>query len=273
MNYAIIASTKDPAGITIHNSLLEQYSFVERDQFDGNLVYESKEHHTRLYLIKDELVLADNLHTQIKEEILIFASKHRSGSDTKSFAVHSIGNWGSVKGGGKSEWLCLSSALLQLSIFKQLLKNGKNDFEKTMEATHHGPYTEKPSVFVEVGSTEKEWKDKTNGSIIAKCIMEGILAQEKTTVAIGIGGPHYCNNFNKLSERKNIAFSHIYPKYLLEQLTPALVQQAIQKTVEEVDYVVVDWKGLGKQKQHVVDVLKSLGQEYHRTDVLLKNHS
>ena len=62
--------------------------------------------------------------------------------------------------------------------------------------------------------------------------------------AIGIGGPHYCNNFNKILLRTDTAISHIRPKYLLEKLDEELIKQSVQKTVEKVDFVLLDWKGL-----------------------------
>ena len=78
--------------------------------------------------------------------------------------------------------------------------------ELTMEATHHGPFVDKPAVFVEIGSTEKEWNDKNNGKIIAETIMSGLNDEnENYKIAVGIGGGHYCNNFNKLVLRTDIA--------------------------------------------------------------------
>ncbi len=341
MQFAIIASKRDPAGITIHKALRELFSFSSSGMFDGNQAFinqkEKKENESRkisLCLINAGLIESDELDKKIGADIFIFASKHRSSSNTKSFAIHSIGNWAEAKAGGKLGVLCPSSAILQYEIFKSIRKSGRAGYEITMEATHHGPYMEKPSIFVEVGSTEEEWNDPENGKIIANAIMQGIdqyrgycllssqvknnvanadqkespisesSNEEKTNengrhvneigifqneknkgngkgknneqsgesikTAIGIGGPHYCNNFNKLSESKSIAFGHICPKYHLDRLNEDLIRQALEKSREKVDMVVLDWKGLGGEKQRVVGILGKFSIPIERADKLLK---
>jgi len=274
---ALIASGKDPAGRNIHQQLLSLDFEKTSGQFHGNLIHSMRvqDAEISLYLIADELLAADNLETQIEADIFIFLSKHRSGSNTKSFAVHSIGNWSEAKAGGQDRVLCPSSAVLQYLVFLELLKNKREGYEITMEATHHGPYIERPAIFVEVGSTEEEWQDQENGSIIAKTILDALEKYskkdyEKPAIAIGIGGPHYCNNFNKLLERKNYAFSHICPKHFLQELDHDMLKQAIEKNVEKVESIVLDWKGLGAEKQKVLDAVHRFGIKVERTDQLLK---
>ena len=179
MKFAIIASSKDPAGMNIRNKLIKLFNFtISDDKFEGNDVYEFNkfnEKEVKLYLINDELIFSENIDKKIEEDYLIFASKHRSRSNTKSFAVHPIGNWAKADVGGTERKLCPSSAILLKKLYLSLCEFGKDSgYELTLEATHHGPYTEKPSVFVEVGSTDEEWKDEKNGDILAKTIMKGI---------------------------------------------------------------------------------------------------
>ena len=154
------------------------------------------------------------------------------------------------------------------TLFLELNESGKNSgYELTLEATHHGPYMHKPSVFVEVGSTELEWNDKENGKILANTIMNALKKEvSDQKIAIGIGGPHYCANFNKLLLRSNYAVSHICPKYHLSNLTEELVKEAIENTNEKVDRVMLDWKGLGTEKQRIIKILKNLGLEILRLD-------
>ena len=274
MRIAFIASNKDSAGKTISQELLASGC---KD----------------LYLIEGELLLEDNLEHTIEGDLFIFLSKHRSGSNTKSFAVHSIGNWHDAKAGGKEKTLCPSSAILQHHMFKELYARQREGYEVTMEATHHGPYTEKPAIFVEVGSTEEEWQDPINGKIIAESVIAAIeksrnatqhtdnehqknnqnerKQKEKQIVAIGLGGPHYCNNFNKLSLRKNYAFAHICPKHHLQYMDEDMLGQAIEKTNEKVESIVLDWKGLGKEKQRILEMIQKTGIKIERTDQLLKD--
>ncbi len=272
MNIAIISSSKDSAGLNIRNNLIGLSGFEKTgEKFESNDVFELNEipdKKIKLYLTNDELVYSENIDKRIDADILIFASKHRSKENTPSFAVHAIGNWDKAALGGRERRLCMSSAVLLKNLFIELNENGKNSgFEITLEATHHGPYVEKPAVFVEIGSTEKEWNGKENGEIIAKTIM-GALENENNNykIAVGIGGPHYCSNFNKAVLKTDIALSHICPKYALQNLDEELINQAIKKTCEKIDFVLLDWKGLGKEKQRIVEMLKNLNLEFIRTD-------
>jgi len=274
---SIISSSKDPAGVNIRKNFLELFDFEKtNEKFDNNEVLEYNKFpnkQIKMYITDNDLIYSEYIDKRLDADIMIFASKHRSKENTPSFAVHSIGNWGKAELGGQDKKLCPSSAVLLKNMFIELNKNAKEtNYEITMEATHHGPYVEKPAVFVEIGSTEKEWNEKQNGEIIAKTIMDTVKNENKNyKIAFGIGGPHYCSNFNKIALRTDIALSHVCQKYQLENLDETLINQAIEKTKEKVDFILLDWKGLGKEKQRIVDVLKGLNLEFRRTDQIVKD--
>jgi len=277
MQIVIISSSKDPAGVNIRNNLIELFDFDEINKtFDGNPIFQYdkiQNKNIRLYLTGNDLIFSENIDKEINADVFIFASKHRSKENTPSFAVHPIGNWNKAEFGGKEKSLCPSSAILLKNMFVELNNLAKNSgYELTMEATHHGPYVEKPAVFVEVGSTEKEWSGKENGKIIAETLINGLKNENQNyKTAIGIGGPHYCSNFNKIALRTGIAFSHICPKYMLDKLNEELIRQAIEKTREKTDFIVLDWKGLGTEKQRIVEMLKNLNLEFRRADQILRD--
>ena len=85
-------------------------------------------------------------------------------------------------------------------------------------------------------------------------------------IAIAIGGPHYCPNFNKIQLRSNIAISHVIPQYAFP-FTEEMIKEAISKTDEEVDFVLLDWKGLGnsEQRQRILEILDKNYISYKRT--------
>ena len=58
----------------------------------------------------------------------------------------------------------------------------------------------------------------------------------------------------------------IIPEYALP-LTEEMLKQAITKTQEEVDFAVLDWKGLGnsQSRQQVIDMLDKMYIQYKRT--------
>ena len=132
-------------------------------------------------------------------------------------------------------------------------------YKVTLEATHHGPLLDKPCVFIEIGSTQIEWKDRRASFCIAKTIIDAVKNFKPSTyqeIAIGIGGPHYCPSFNKIQLSSNVAIAHVIPKYL-DPITEEMILESVNKTSEEVDFAIVDWKGLGNagQRDKVLEIL------------------
>ena len=275
---SIISSSKDPAGINIRNRLIGLFDFEKAtEKFDGNEVFSFKtgDKIIKLYLTNEDLISAENIDKKIIADSYIFASKHRSKENTPSFAVHPIGNWNKADFGGKEKTLCPSSAILLKDLFISLAQNShfsqKNaNFEVTMEATHHGPYVEKPAVFVEIGSTEKEYNDASNGEIIAKTIMDALKTKNKNyNGCIVLGGGHYNQSANKLMLQTSYAVGHICPKYALEYLDEDMLLQAINKIIPKPQMIILDWKGLGQYKSKTIELLEKLKLKYGRSQNIM----
>lgn len=260
-NFLIVASKKDTAGINITTQL---------SQF-GNF---------KFYLVDDEIIFDENLDMEKinSYDFVIFVSKHKSESNDKSLCVHVPGNWNFAEFGGKTKKVCKSSALFFKKIFENLNKNFSknplNGFKVTLEVTHHGPLIDKPCIFIEIGSTEREWGDKKAGFLIAKTIFETISDFQENPyneIALAIGGPHYCPSFNKIQSNSNIAISHIIPQYAIP-ITEEMIKQAIEKTEEEVDMILLDWKGLGKseKRKDILDVLNKFFIPIKKTSEIKK---
>jgi D-aminoacyl-tRNA deacylase len=169
--------------------------------------------------------------------------------------------------------------MFQKQLLEKLKKNVEQyhmekDYAITMEATHHGPLIDKPCVFIEIGSTDVEWTDRRAGFIIAKTISEAIKEYKENPyneIAIAIGGPHYCPSFNKIQESSNVAISHVIPKYVLP-LTEEMIKEAVQKTDEEIDFVLLDWKGLGskEERERIIEILDRWYLQYRKTSEIKK---
>ena len=134
---------------------------------------------------------------------------------------------------------------------------------------------EKPCLFIEIGSTETEWTNTKAGFVVARAISEAIRDFKENPyneIAIAIGGPHYCPNFKKIQLKSNVAISHVIPQYAFP-LTEEMVRESIEKTVEELDFVLLDWKGLGnaEQRQRVIDILNKMYINYKKTSDISKD--
>ncbi len=271
MKTAIIVSIKDIAGMNIKSTLIKSFGLKETSRrFEEDNVYELN--NIKLYTITKDTVNANNLDKEIDADFFIFATRHSAKAGVKTLSVHTPGNWDSAELGGLDKKLCLSPAerIKQAYLLLKRLNNLEG-FEVTLEATHHGPYLKKPCLFIEIGSTKTEWQNKKAAQLISKAIIELInKPKEDFITVIGIGGTHYATNFNKILSRTELSIGHICPKYMLEVLTKHMIRQAIEKSTEKVQYVLVDWKGLGKEKQRITKMLDYLGLHYKRIKDFLK---
>ncbi|MFT4303694.1 MAG: D-aminoacyl-tRNA deacylase [Candidatus Woesearchaeota archaeon] len=269
MDIAIIITTPDYAGINIEEHLLLHNFTKTGNIFENNEIYnfKNKINNITIYTTDKRCIYCENIDKEINADIFIFPTTHRSSSGTHSLSCHTQGNWGKADLGGSPNNLGICPAILIKEIFKELNKKGSElDEEITMEATHHGPDIDKPVIFCEIGSDESQWKRKDLGKLWADIIMEVLnkpLPELET--AIGIGGSHYCTNFNRIQLKNNIAIGHICPKYALEYLNEEMIIQAINKTIPKPKIAILDWKGIGERKQEIISILNKLNIKIKRT--------
>ena len=141
-------------------------------------------------------------------------------------------------------------------------RNDFSKFEITIEATHHGPTAlNKPALFIEIGTTQKEWNDKKLCENVAKIIVEEVCKEpEKHKVAICFGGTHYPKKFNKELIEGEFALGTVAPKHALDNLDSALFSHILDRN-KEAKYALVDWRGLGKNKQKVINLIQATDLE------------
>ncbi len=222
----IIVSKEDIASINIGKFLLSLEKWKEK-----NGIYFSDD--KIIYFIEDTHIYHDNIDKEIESkgyeiDTIIFASRHASMAKRKTLTVHAVGNYSKAEYGGKDRKLVLCEPLLMRNALELLKEKDIDGYEVCYEATHHGPYLEKPCFFIEVGSTEKEWNDKKACKAIAEVILE--LERKNYDVAIGIGGGHYAPRFTDIAFNKKVAFGHIAAKYAIPYLNEKLIEEMINKT-------------------------------------------
>ena len=211
-------------------------------------------------------------------DFLVFASTHKSVNGNPSLSLHAPGNWRGADLGGEEGKVSMTSAFILKYLFQELEKNAeeaglKGEYEVTLECTHHGPSINIPCGFIEVGSGEEQWKDLRACRIVAKTILslQDYKPNKDWIPSIGIGGPHYCPNFNKIQLNSEYAISHIIPQYALP-LTQSMFQEAEQKTSEHVKNIIIDWKGCGKSEERTkyIEMIEKFGVEIKRTSEVEK---
>ena len=265
MRFAIAYSKKDEAGINIVNKL-KKISFLP---------------HVPIIELKKETIISEDLnkknYPRLKNiDFLIFASKHESEKKESSLCLHAPGNWRGAEFGGESGKICFTSAFIWKYLIQELNKNAKDlsGYKITLECTHHGPLIEIPCGFIEVGSNKEQWNDEKAIEIIARTIisLKNFKLNSKWIPCIGIGGPHYCPNFNKIQLNSNYAISHVIPSYIYP-ITESMLKQAEQKTKEQIKEVLIDWKSFNShERQEVVNLLNKVSLNYKRTNEIIKTN-
>ncbi|MEM3406459.1 MAG: D-aminoacyl-tRNA deacylase [Nitrososphaerota archaeon] len=262
MKSIFVLSKEDPAGLTIRKVLLEKYPFkYEGEKFQGEEVFNLN--NIKLITLKESILFKDYIEKFFKTDLIIFLSRHSSEKGEPSILVHATGNWNEeAKLGGKPKELsvtstaCIREALH--TIKKEVEKSNLVDWKIGLEVTHHGPLTEKPSIFIEVGSTIEQWKNIEAAEIIAKAAFSAIEAKNKFSSAVGFGGPHYAPIFTKLVLENLYEIGHIAPKYVFP-LNKEIIKKAFEKTIEKPEIALLDWKGLSSiNRKKLVDILTEI---------------
>jgi D-aminoacyl-tRNA deacylase len=271
MKPSIIVSQKDIAGMNIKSVLQDMHGFRETTEtFHGSSVL-AKEG-IKLYTTENETIFSDSIDEEVEGDFIIFATRHISAAGKKSFSVHVPGNFGKAEAGGADKRLCTAMPQMMKEALKKIsnLYTGE-EFEVTQECTHHGPAIKKPCMFIEIGSSESEWKRKDAGELIANVVNFIVINPLKRCKSvIVIGGGHYNQIANKLMLNSNFAVGHICPKHLLAELDERLLKEMVEKNGDGFEMAVLDWKGLSTEKQRIVAMLDKLKIKYERYQKLFK---
>jgi len=265
----IICSAPDLASQNIKKHLLslKEWKPLELPENSGfSAARQSSDGKFRLVEIEEIHVFQDELDKKLETvrlpaSLIIFASKHRGKEEVNSLTVHCTGNPSEeARLGGRPKELAVSSPPAMKSILKEMKKLAEKKglkYDVTLEVTHHGP-TELsvPSLYVEIGSTEKQWEDLEAGEVAAKAIFA--VSLEEVPVALGFGGGHYAMRQTWLLLETDISFGHNFPKYQLDFVDEALIRQAVEKS--NADFAYFDRKSMkSEDRNRISAILEKLG--------------
>ena len=189
----------------------------------------------------------------------MFLSKHAAESGVLALTCHSTGNFSEAKFGGNNKQVAIPHPNLQKQYLQTLKKHQSefSEFQITIEATHHGPTAlTKPTIFIEIGTTEKQWTDLSLCISIAKLIHHVFVNTiSENPMAICFGGTHYSSKFtNELLEGK-YALGTVIPKHALGDLDEELFSHIITQN-KTAKFALLDWRGLGTNKQKILELLE-----------------
>lgn len=264
----LLTSTKDEASASIAKGLLKNHGFESTEiALMGRPVYQKGS--LLLVTVETELVEPPDLDAYFNPQAYVFLSRHWAESGIPSLTVHTTGNFTEkpVLGGKPKEVGFVNPDLLKnyiLALSKR--REEVKGYEITIEATHHGPTSlKRPVLFVELGSSERNWGDEVAGEVVGDALMES-LTEGRTweKVSLAFGGTHYPAKFNKMLIESETSLSAIVPKHSLDGVDSAMFGQIIQKTTKFPRMVTVDWKGLGQHKEKILALADQFALEVVR---------
>ncbi|MEM2341485.1 MAG: D-aminoacyl-tRNA deacylase [Candidatus Bathyarchaeia archaeon] len=267
-----VASKVDIAGLNIANKLIEIFGFKKSDEkFLGNPVYLRDikgSEGAMLILVDREPIDTQDLPYPENLRIVIFVSRHSSKSGTPTLSVHTPGNIGAAVLGGTPRKVSISPASAMKAALIEIKRSQEEmdlPYEVSYECTHHGPSLDIPAMFVELGSSLKQWQDTKAAEAVARGAMAAAENEKVYPTALGIGGQHYNEKFTRIALTSDIAFGHIIPKYALHEFDEEMLTQCIRRTAERIEKIILDWKGIkGADRGPLLKILGNISLKIER---------
>jgi len=236
----LVASRPDEASRTIREQLLkiDGWSGRRDAMFAQSEVFEHPAAGFTLVTIPDLHLYHDRIDEEVRaaldlgtEEIeaVVFLSKHRAESGTRSLTVHPIGNLGAADLGGRPKTLVPAAPEFMTEALRTVGRRSQGlGFRVTFEATHHGPYLASPAFFYELGSAPEDWGNAGAARALAEALME--TRPGPVPVGIGIGGGHYVPRITDVALGRRVAIGHIVPSYAIDSLDDAMLDRVVEAT-------------------------------------------
>lgn len=263
----IVASNKDTASINVAQKIIELYNFKKTKQiFQENPICQKtiRNGDVKLVTINSESINAQFVTDYFAPQLLIFVSRHSSQSGIPTLSVHTPGNLTEeAEKGGLPKQVSISPAGAMKETLREMARQKEKKklaYKVSYECTHHGPSLNIPTMFAELGSSPTQWQDTKAAEAVAHATMAAIKKHANYPTAIGIGGPHYNEKFTRIALTTPTAFGHIIPKYAVAKVDAAMLKQCVEKTVENVELALLDWKGIkGEDKEGLVEAINAVG--------------
>lgn len=252
--------SNDVTSSNIARSLISVLALPETEDFHGFQSFGSGG--IRMIKIDGRLIDADFL-DKLLDDTVIFLSRHSSSKGISSFTVHAEGNWSSENRlGGRPKSLSVSSPENMIKLLCSIKGVEKDGMEVTYEATHHGPYLNVPSLFVELGGNEDVMNSESLAEVLANAVAASIDKEpEYDKIVVGIGGMHYSGKFTRLALEGKYAFAHIMPKY--HATCTDMLKSAFERSDITAEIAVIEWKSIkAVEREMIVRELDRLGIDY-----------
>ena len=229
----VVTSSEDSASMNIRGKLLGLRDWREEGSFAGHPVLRTDDYAMiqvdRIHLDEDHIDGRAASELGIEVSTTIFASRHKSESQIPTLTTHPVGNYSTADFGGVARALSPSSPQLMTEALRVLARNAEGlEFKVSFETTHHGPLTDGPAFYIEIGSCEEFWTRADAASAIAKTILEA--KETEYPVVVCVGGGHYAPRFTDVALSRKVAIGHMAANYALESLDDTMIAQMVDRS-------------------------------------------
>lgn len=229
MKIALVSSLADPGGSTIHEALLSLLAGPHEH-------YPLERHALFHHRVKERLIYQDDIDRDMDADLLIFLSRHSSKDPIPVLTVHVTGNMTTADFGGRERSLPPAAPAWMHAVLGGLSKYAPPGYRVAYEVTHHGPSElHTPSLFAEVGSTEREWRDAAAGTAVARSVL---CAEPADCIPLaGFGGTHYAARQTHMALTSRAAFGHMAHSREIPALDSAIIRQMVEKSGAVAAYI------------------------------------
>ena len=270
----LICYDKDLPSTNMRHFLMEKRQWEDMGD-DGENTYMSCDGNVIMSISKKH-IFAENIDEMAKRfgvdfSDVVFMSRHSAASGKPTLTVHPIGNFKQAEFGGREMTLVRSTPHLMTDALRRIkLRNDDPQYSVSFEVTHHGPYLDVPTMFIEIGSEETHWGDMHAADMMSDVILS-MDGDPDYPVVIGVGGGHYAPRFTDLALTHKVDFGHMVPTYQTEGSSDEEVSRMISDaaTVTGTKLVYVHRKSMkGAEERRIRSIIETLGLEMVRSEDL-----
>ena len=262
----LVCSEGDIPSVNMKSQLLKKRGWDEigtfgKDNFlinGENMIMTTPDLHIRL----------EDLDRRIEDASLdigevVFMSRHSAASGEASLTVHPIGNFHENKFGGKEKTLVKANPPLMTDALRRIAEyNDLEGFRVCFEVTHHGPWLERPTFFIEIGSDERNWGNERAADILTDVLLD--MGPNDYDAAVGVAGGHYAPRFTEVALGFRINFGHMLPNYQMEGRSDEDIIRMLKDACDAsgTKLVYVHRKSLkGAEEKRISELIISAGYE------------
>ena len=239
----LVVSDLDVGSTVQGDALLNRGGWKEMDSVDGGRVWHHSRSSVHLWWRTESHLFSDHLDETYRNSTgfeiseVLFLSRHVAASGLPSLTLHPIGVLGSEPLGEAAEFGGINGQAVPpsprfASLFRRLNRIAKShglidEFDITLETTHHGPSLNTPSLFIEIGSTPQHWGREDAANVWADVLSEELglestisTPQTNQVVMVGIGGGHYAPRHKNVLLETNALTGHLLANYSLSMNRP-----------------------------------------------------